>query len=300
MKHLSKIAAALALTVSMTANAEVSLSFAKDLQIDLSQFGNYDSASAGSNDADNRTGTFDSFNFANLLATSIYDLSDGSVQGSFYDTNVGLPAAGSYSALSGGGSVTLTTPNQSQKSISTLSPVTDTFSFAGSDDEGYGTNWSIYTEFTLNGDLDAFGPTYNSGTFKLFFFAGAGQPGTGTELLSADLYASNVALNGGNAAVETFFDIKSVISDFFFIQAGGSEFDLADTLDPNANSDTFRVQFVVDPAVPSGDTLAVVGNTAVRQSVLSGSAILPVSEPGTLALFGLALLGLGRLRKRTS
>lgn len=307
MKHISKIAAALALTVSMTANAEVSLSFAKDLQIDVSQFlggdtADFDNAGLvfGSGDADTRTATFDSFNFANLLATSIYDISDGDVAGSFYDTNVGLPAPGTYGALAGGGTVAIAAPTASQQTITQISPITETAVGDLSDDEGYGSTWSIYTEFTLNGVLDAVGPTYNAGNFKLFFRNNLGADGDAVELLSADLYASNVALNGGNAAVETFFDIKSVISNFFYLQTGGSEVDLATTLDPLANSDTFRVQFVVDPAIPTGESLAVIGNTAVRQSVLSGSAILPVSEPGTLALFGLALLGLGRLRKRNS
>ncbi len=86
----SAIAAA-ALLVSSAASAA-------PMMLDLTNFGgNYHDSNfffGGSTipvtpkDANSKTGVFTEFGFGQLFATSVYDFSDGSLFGSFYDTNI--------------------------------------------------------------------------------------------------------------------------------------------------------------------------------------------------------------------
>ena len=105
---LASITAA-ALLLSSVANAS-------DMMIDLGT-NSYDEARAGGAfDANTMTGIFNEFGFSQLLATSVYDFSDGSLFGSFYDTNniatligAGVPTSGT--AMDGVSTVNLELPN---------------------------------------------------------------------------------------------------------------------------------------------------------------------------------------------
>ncbi|HSG52251.1 MAG TPA: hypothetical protein VLA40_09085 [Rheinheimera sp.] len=100
---------AAALLLSSVANAS-------DMMIDLGT-NSYDAARlGGAFDGNTMTGIFDEFGFSGLWATSVYDFSDGSLFGSFYDTNIadtlngiGVPTSGT--ALDGVSTVNLRLPN---------------------------------------------------------------------------------------------------------------------------------------------------------------------------------------------
>ena len=103
------------------ANADVF--FGSEMYIDASAIG-----AAPVGDADSLTDVFTQFGFNQTLATSVYDFSDGSILGSFFDTNdpTVLTAIGAAQ------------PDPGQRIITSLSPLQD--QLAPFDDlEGFGT-----------------------------------------------------------------------------------------------------------------------------------------------------------------
>ena len=313
------------LLTSAQSSAEVTINFAHDMTIDLSVFGNsanfFDavapSLTAGSGDSDDTTAKFDDIGFSGLWATSIYDMSNGSVFGNFFDTNVASELAangvpGTYPSLGsiiagtpGATNVALTAPNPTQNRIVALNPITDPSLFSTSDDEGYGTSWYFSTEFHIDGTLGLTKPDYTGGYFNLVFNSVIGGLTTQETVLEASFNRDSVVIDPMSttaASAQMWFDITSAKAGLFTTYtANGTANDLAALTLAN-QAPEFRLAFNIDPAVPTAEQLAYVasptGDMAIRQTTLDGSGQLPqVPEPASIALIGLGLLGLAS-RKR--
>jgi hypothetical protein len=278
------------------------------MYIDLASFGGNSSDAnrfIGAADANTQTGIFSEFGFNQILATSIYDFSDFSVFGSFYDTNVpsslafaNVPASGT--ALDGATTVDLVTPDcaNGQCDIDGLSPLVPPL---GTDNEGFLQTWDLQVEFTFFGTLTAGGPVYTSGTIDVFFndlFLGDGdQSGLA---LTASLTGSTLQA----ANLDLFFDITFAAEDFLFIDTGSGFVDANDVID-GGSFPRLALDTNVNPPIPTTDQLLLVvddgGNpNVIRQATLDGSVTASVPEPTSLALLGAALLGAGATSRRRS
>ncbi|AHF05433.1 hypothetical protein MARPU_06055 [Marichromatium purpuratum 984] len=289
MKTLTiSLAAATALTANV-ASAGLMYINLPDNSYDAGRF-------IGAPDANTMTGTFDEFGYSQLLATSIYDFTDGSVAGSFFDTNdpatlasYGIPTSGT--ALDGVTTVDLVMPNcpLGQCDIDALSPLVPPLA---TDNEGFLQTWDLQVEYTFFGDLGASGPTYTGGTFDIYFNDFTDD--TNDRLvLTGELTGS--ALSGAN--LDLFFDITFAEDNFLFIQDDNGVF--IDAFDKLAagGTPTLELDTNVDPPIPTANQLLLVagpsGPAAVRQTKLDGSVTGSIPEPATLGLLGAGLLGIG-------
>lgn len=257
----------------------------------------------GNGDLDSQTGSFTEFGFSQLLGTSIYDFSNGSIFGDFYDTNIAslLNGAGVTDGVSGpsldnSATVTLNHPMSAQTDLDALSPLAPPLN--GTDNEGFLATWELDTQFLFEGTLTPTGPVYTGGFFEVWFkdldnaannFLGFKGEVTGSNLQDANLdifltvtEATEGFLFSGLSENGTFKDVHDIIAE-----TGGYRM----AIDTNVN-----------PPIPTADTLLLVndGNnniSAVRQSTLDGS-VKAVSEPSTLAILGLGLLAFGASRRR--
>lgn len=306
MNRLSKVSLALAAAVAAGPAA------ASDMFLDLTPFGGnvYDAnTTVGIEDADAVTGIFNEFGFSQILATSIYDYSDGSVFGSFFDTNVvgdiatpntltyvGVPDSGT--SLDGSTTVSLVLPNCTpQCDLDALSPLVPPL---GSDNEGFLDTWELVVEYTFFGTLTAGGPVYNSGTVDVFFKDNYLVDGDQSALaISGSLTGSTVNL----ANLDLFFDVTFAVDGFFWIDDGSGTFRDAHDVIAAGGTPTLTLDTNVNPPIPTGDELLLVvdagGNpNVIRQSTLDGSITAAIPEPSTLALVGLAMFGVGAYSRR--
>ncbi len=290
MKKLTRTALATALLVTG------GVASAENMYIDVGDT-NYESSPPNITDPNSTTGIFDEFGFNQVLATSIYDYTDGSVFGAFYDSNVaselnfaGLPAAGI--ALDGVTPVSLTVPScpGPQCDIDALSPLSPPLV---SDSEGFLLTWDLQMEYHFDGTLTAGGPNYTGGYLDIYF-NDLINDANDRKVVGLTLTGSDVQLTNLNL----FFDITFAEDDFLWIDDGTGTF--IDAHDGTVSGDfsTAVLDTNVDPAIPTPDQLLLLtdGNgddNVIRQTHLDGSITAAIPEPGTVAMMGLGLLGLG-------
>lgn len=269
---------------------------------------------AGSGDADSTTGDFFALSFGELLATSVYP-----GDGTFYDTNVdselldlGIVAGTDLVSVNQLGDVSTLTAGS--KKIGDLISLSNTDFTSDSDDEGYGSSWTLAAEFYISGDLFTGAPNYNSGHFELYFVDLLNAQLSPIKVLGANFSDDSVQINNETADVELDFEI-TFAEDGFWNIANDLD-DLTDTTDlasliPTAQEKVdgdvgpmMDVNFSVEPATPTPEKLVLTQNADgddvwVRQANLTGQAYIPtpVPAPTGLALLGLAALGLAGARR---
>lgn len=250
----------------------------------------------GTADADTRTGEFTEFGFSQILATSIYDFTDGSILGTFYDTNItalltaaGIPTSGT--ALDGVSTVNLVMPDcvNGQCDIDALSPLAPPLR---TDNEGFLQTWDLQVEYLFNGDLSLGGPDYTGGFFNVFF-NDLDDDTNDRLVLSGELTDSEI--NAAN--LDLFFNITFAETGFLWVQ----DEDSGVFYDASTRPTSLALDTNVNPPIPTADQLLLVGTNVIRQSTLDGSitgALRTVPEPTTLALIGLGLIGFGVVRRQ--
>jgi len=287
--------------VAVAALAVSSVASAAPMKLDLTNLGGnlHDSSFffMGNNipvtpvDANFITGSFTEFGFSQLFATSVYDFSDGSLFGSFYDTNI--PSELTFAGIPTQG---LVMPNcvAGQCDIDALSPLAPP---VDSDSEGFLRSWDLRVEYHFDGVLTPTGPSYTGGYFNVYFNSFIDN--------SYDQLVIAGALTGSTiqaANLDLFFNITYAKDGFLKIFNGVEYVDAGQAIAGGAVP-TLKLDTNVNPPIPTPDQMKFVvdgnGNlNAIRQTTLDGSVTASIPEPSSIAMLGLGLLGLGFAARR--
>lgn len=267
-------------------------------------------------DADSKTGAFYELGLTGTLATSIYQAGLG-FGSTIIDTNVtsilndyGV-TNGTFPSVDNTEQVGLSdTPTLAQRNVDALNSVPAAQSEAFNVDLGFpaGQGWQLYFDYYLEGTLTNI-PSFNDGYFIFYFddIATAGLDnipvlrvnitGSSLNLANLDLFGTvsfDFDDNGTNDCTTAF------CQNFWNFQTGNLKWY---DLEGQGLDITYRFDTNVNPPFPSLDQLTETTGKAgtpqegnkywVRQSTLDSSARFDIPEPGSLALLGIGLAGIG-------
>ena len=275
-----------------------------NMYMDINGVAKLNNAGTNTGYADGKTGLFDEFGFSQFLATSVYDLSDGSVLGSFYDTNkdselssLGIPTSGT--AMDGTTPISLSKPTFGQIDIDALSPLTPPLPV---DREGYFTDWQLLAEYRLDGTLSATGPDYTSGTID-FYIRDLVEDGVDAPISGADEKVLSLDVTGSNITgpnLDLFLKVTFAKNDFLYVETERGSGVFKDVADLLAAGETVRMALDtnVNPPIPEPSQLLALDtngdgtpDVAVRQTTLDGSVVSVVPEPSLVGLIGMGMFG---------